>query len=271
MSSLPGAELMRVDLLPLPLLRSACVLLLAGALGLAVRSCLGSWCRRRVPRESGGGPLQRRGVVLVMLASLSAFVLVAVRERDAHVRLSELAQEEIDPAPALPTRCALPSYEARAHATALEQVATARWERVPFAPEEAPRALSQMAEAELCYGALDRGARMRTRGRKRAYAAELTRRFQRARLLLRVALREGRLEAARQQIAVQLALLSRAAAARSQHYRARLAQLDRAYEAELIERGAGATSQRGDESAQSQARMPGQLSDRRNMHEGGDP
>lgn len=150
--------------------------------------------------------------------------------------VAEQLEEEIDPLPQLPARCRLAGGEALAHARSLEKTARARWERVPFAVEEAPRALLQIAEAELCYGVLDRAGRLRAAAQRSEFAAETVRRFARARLLLRVAVREQRLDHARKQLAVLRALLSTRGTPAARAFRDELEQLDRTYAAQLAER-----------------------------------
>jgi hypothetical protein len=150
--------------------------------------------------------------------------------------VAEQLEEEIDPLPPPPASCRLTGAEALSHARSLEKTARARWERVPFAVEEAPRALLQMAESELCYGVLDRAGRLRSAAQRSEYAAEIVRRFARARLLLRVAVREQRPDRARKQLAVLRALLSTRASQPVQAFRAELEQLDRTYAAQLAER-----------------------------------
>jgi hypothetical protein len=166
---------------------------------------------------------------------------------------------EISPLPSGNTGCRPRGSDALEHARSLEQVAAARWERVPFALHEAPRAVAQIAEAEACFAAAnDRSGRARAAAVRRSYAAELERRFVRARLLLRAALRQdgtpervwpatfvrARAERlapashelresaaiAREQVAILLALLDRAPPS-ALAFRAELEQLARHYAA----------------------------------------
>lgn len=166
---------------------------------------------------------------VVVLASLCAAALDLGEDA-----AREGVEMPVSPLPALSARCRFVGAEALAHARALEQMASARWERVPFATEEAPRAYLQMGEAELCYGARDRAGRLRAAAKRREYEQDIEQSFARARLLLRVALREERLDRARQHIATLTALLERAPET-SQPFRAELQQLDRTYAAELSE------------------------------------
>lgn len=184
---------------------------------------------RRPPDSS------RMWLVASALALSLALALLLASSFASEV-IAEQLEEEIDPLPALPARCRLSGGEALSHARALEKTARARWERVPFAVEEAPRALLQMAESELCYGVLDRAGRLRSAAQRSDYAAEIVRRFARARLLLRVAVREQRPDRARKQLAVLRALLSTRATPAVQAFRAELEQLDRTYAAQLAER-----------------------------------
>jgi hypothetical protein len=167
-----------------------------------------------------------------LLCAVGALLIVTDFANDA---AAEREERDVSPIPQMPTRCRLSGHEAVAHARSLEHMAAARWERVPFALEEAPRALLQVSEAELCYAAYDRVGRLRAAAKRNEYEAEIARRFSRARLLLRVAMRNERLDRARQQIAVLRALLSRARD-EAHAYRNELEQLDRAYAAQLIER-----------------------------------
>jgi len=184
---------------------------------------------------SGRVPKLRRAQLLLVvglgaLGALYAFVL-----GDAAVTESQLGEPELTALPRAPTACRFAGDEALAHARTLERAASAHWERVPFALEEAPRAYLQMSEAELCYGVADRPARLRTAAKRREYEAEIERRFARARLLLSVAQREQQLERARKQIAALRALLERAPE-EVRALRAELEQLDRTYAAQLVER-----------------------------------
>jgi hypothetical protein len=166
-------------------------------------------------------------------------------------------ERQISPLPSGATSCRPRGREALEHARSLEQVAAARWERVPFALHEAPRAVAQIAEAEACFAAAnDERGRTRAAATRRSYAAELERRFVRARLLLRAALRASdatergfpacffrsrkeprpctpreSVAVAREQVAILLALLDRASPS-ALPYRAELEQLARHYAAE---------------------------------------
>jgi hypothetical protein len=235
----------------LPFLRAAAIGLLTVALTLAVSAQRVRWPAwlRRYARVT----LHERRLAALLFGAMAAVASAGLLGMRPPASPVELMDDELDPAPALPTRCPLARDDACRYAHALEEAASARWQRVPFAPEEAPRALVQMAEAELCYGALDRAARLRAAGKRRSYEAELARRFQRARLILHVALRERRLARARQQIAALTSLLTGAAAPESRRYLAQLQQLDRAYAAELVEqeRTDNASGARGVHSAES--------------------
>lgn len=185
-------------------------------------------------------------VVLVVLAS----VWVALDEGQAGALVPN--DEEVTPLPSESVRCRFAAAEALAHARSVEQMATARWERVPFALREAPRAVLQMAEAEACYeSAGEREGRMRSGAKRRAYEADVLRRFAHARLLLHFAsikasatdetdtnaketLAQRELEA-RRQVAALLALLDRAPSS-AVPFRKRLEQIDRVYAARAAER-----------------------------------
>lgn len=177
-------------------------------------------------------PARREWLVIAAVVGLACLCAAAL---DVGVHgAGEALETPVSPLPALSVRCRFAGAEALLHARALEQMARARWERVPFAIEEAPRAYLQMGEAELCYGVRDRAGRLRAAATRREYQQEIERSFARARLLLRVALRDERLDQARQHIATLTALLERAPDA-SQAFRAELQQLDRTYAAELSE------------------------------------
>lgn len=174
--------------------------------------------------------------------SLQAGLVIAVMSLSLVLALdgdttpgADLLDAEVSPLPALPSRCPLQGSETRSHARALEQLAAARWERVPFAPEEAARAVLQMAEAERCYAtAGERDAMLRAEQARELYARELMQRFVHARLLLRAALREGRTERVRTH-AEQLRALLAHAPEEAQRYRAELAQRARIYTAGSLE------------------------------------
>ena len=110
---------------------------------------------------------------LVVSAALALGVLIAL----LHTRAPA-----VDAAPAsweLPEpRCRLSDDEASMHARSLEALADARWQRVPFALREGPRARLEMAEAEACYEAAgDRAGRRRCESKLRGFEAELARRW----------------------------------------------------------------------------------------------
>jgi len=181
--------------------------------------------------------------------------------RDVHPA-QPLLEPEISPLPSGSAGCRPRGSDALEHAHTLEQVAAARWERVPFALHEAPRAVAQIAEAEACFAAAnDRSGRTRAAAARRSYAAELERRFLRARLLLRAALRQqgtpehawpasffrwraerlapashaprASAAIAREQVTILLALLDRAPPS-ALPYRAELEQLARRYAADAL-------------------------------------
>lgn len=179
---------------------------------------------------------RRRSRVLVVALVVSASAGLA---RQQSVSTADLPLDnEISPTPVAPVRCRAQGEQALAQARLLEQLASASWERVPFEPRESPRAVVQVAEAEACFAAArDRTGRLRTAALFYRYSADLERRFARARLLLRIALRsvEGHKDepldrghhAASQiprQIAALLALLERAPS-EAQAYRSELQRL----------------------------------------------
>jgi hypothetical protein len=187
-------------------------------------------------------------VLRVLLVGLLVLAGAWLALDEGQAELALASEEEVSPLPEHEPRCRLAGAEALAHARSVEQMATARWERVPFALREAPRAVEQMAEAQACYEAGgDRDGRMRSAARQRAYEAEVLRRFARARLLLRAAsmpVREssgaardedGREERARRQVATLLALLERAPEG-AQAFRQELMRLEQAYAASAAER-----------------------------------
>jgi hypothetical protein len=186
----------------------------------------------------------RRARALAALGVVSSFAWLALQQSahsaDVHVEL------EISALPSAPARCRAQADQAHAHARLLEQLASAAWERVPFDPHESPRAVAQVAEAEVCFAAAhDRVGRTRSAGLRSRYAADLERRVAHARLLLRVAMRDEELRARAPstqgvplpsrrvsgQVSTLLALLERAQP-EAQAYRAELEQLARRYSAE---------------------------------------
>jgi hypothetical protein len=135
---------------------------------------------------------------------VSAFMWLALQHS---ARTAELSMEtEISAVPATPRRCRAHGDQARAQASLLEQLAAASWERVPFEPAESPRAVAQIAEAEVCFAAAhDRAGRLRSAALYYRYSADLERRFARARLLLRIAVRAEERRARDPRSGVQLA------------------------------------------------------------------
>lgn len=190
--------------------------------------------RARTEHPSAARKTKLRAKWLVVLGVLGAAAWLGLAADEGVVPSTEDAFGEIDPRPSVPESCRLHGDEAVTHARALEQAASARWERVPFALDEAPRALLQMSEAELCYGALNREGRVRSANKRREYETEIERRFARARLALRVAARAGQHARARKQIAILRALSSRAPDG-VRAYRAELERLDHAYAARELE------------------------------------
>jgi hypothetical protein len=177
--------------------------------------------------------------IFVGLLVVAAFAALALGE--ASTPVEETPEPEVAPLPSVDPRCRLTGGDAIAHARTLEHAARLRWERVPFALDEAPRAALLMAEAEACFGAgQDRTARVHAAGLRALYQDAVTTGFRRARLLLRVALRDGSVSRARAQIAILTALLSKAPES-AKPYRAELAQLGRTYAANAA-RAAGERS-----------------------------
>jgi hypothetical protein len=201
------------------------------------------WCARELlPR------------VTVLALVLLAAALLALRHDDAAV---DGARElEVSPLPTALAACSVQGPQALAHAQRLEQVARLRWERVPLSPSEAPRAVTQLAEAEVCFSAArDRTGHTRVGSTRRAYEAELVQRFARARLLLRMATREpgtvarheradaARSRSAERQLTTLLALLEQAPPS-AWAYRDQLVQLSHRYTAEAQARADARESHR---------------------------
>ena len=129
--------------------------------------------------------------------------------------------------------CARSAQRALIRAQDLERMAVAHWERVPFATEEAPLAVIEMAEAESCYAlAGDRVSKLRVQGRRHMFEQEVARRFARARLNLDVASRAGQLRRALREVEEMIALLKRSDDAA---YRDSLTRLSHSYAAKLAE------------------------------------
>jgi hypothetical protein len=170
----------------------------------------------------------------VAAAVVIGFVLLALHRREPTADSS--LEQAIEPLATSARGCVLRGADALANARALERVAAGRWERVAFALEEAPQAAMQMAEAAACYAAAhDREARVRAEGLASIYAAEVERRFVRARLLLRVAIREQRADRVRAQVATLLALLASAPPG-ALAFRRELEQVARDHAAKAYER-----------------------------------
>jgi hypothetical protein len=194
----------------------------------------------RAPMRARG--VRRAPVPRWLAGALVVLVCALLALRESASEPAPELEPEVSPLPVLPHGCRAQGADALAQASALEQVAKARWERVPFALREAPRAIVQLAEAESCFlAANDRVGRMRSAATRRIYENELARRFARARLLLRVAMRAGarhpqqrrdaQLLGIQTQVARLLALLDRAPPSAAA-YRAELEQLARSSAAE---------------------------------------
>lgn len=122
---------------------------------------------------------------------------------------------------------------ALAHAVDLERIADAHWERVPFARDEAPSAVLEMAQAESCYQlAGERVGRLRAQAKRRAFEQEVTRRFARARLNLDVAIRLDQQQRALQEANEIVALLKHSEDSR---YREGMVRLSHQYAAALVD------------------------------------
>lgn len=214
----------------------------------ATREASRTWslAARECARALGRGALAllqtRRSRLFVVLGVMAVCTWLALQQS---VSSAELPLEpELSPVPVAPTRCRAQGDQALAQARLFEQLASASWERVPFAPRESPRAVEHIAQAEACYAeAHDRTGRLRTAAAYYRYSADLERRFARARSLLRMAVRadekrereqptDGRPSAAHalsRQVADLLALLERAPPS-ARAYRTELQRLARRVE-----------------------------------------
>jgi hypothetical protein len=138
--------------------------------------------------------------------------------------------DELDlesPLPSDRPGCRLRAEAALTRARVLEGLADASWERLPFDSAEAPEAVLQAAEAQSCYQAgHEREAARRVSAKGEVYAAELRRRWSRAKLLFALARRGGDALAQQREIKTLLALSRRAGAA-AEPYRAWLEHMER--------------------------------------------
>lgn len=115
----------------------------------------------------------------------------------------------------------------------LERIADAHWERVPFARDEAPTAVLEMAQAESCYQlAGERSGRLRAQAKRRAFEQEVRRRFARARLNLDVAIRLDQQQRAQQEAKEIVALLKHSEDSR---YREGMERLSHQFAAALVD------------------------------------
>jgi len=133
--------------------------------------------------------------------------------------------------------CAHSRDNALRRGTDLERIADAHWERVPFAREEAPTAVLEMAEAESCYLlASERAGRLRAQNKRHSFEREIARRFARARLNLDIAVRLDQPERAQQEAKEIVALLKHS---EDTHYREGIMRLSRQYAAALVDQKKG--------------------------------
>lgn len=174
--------------------------------------------------------LLRAGLLLMALALLASWLFGTMSDPDA--------EREVDlesPLPAELPRCSVLGEGVLAHAQALEGLADASWERLPFDDEEAPHAVLRAAEAESCYRvAGEREGMQRTAIKLRTFKLELQRRWLRTKLLLDLARRRGDPAEMQRGVGALLAL-SRQAGPAARHYREHLQRLHRMLEAQLLE------------------------------------
>jgi hypothetical protein len=173
---------------------------------------------------------------MVMVLAAPVLIAAVLVLSGAGERASQEVREPqlSSPLPAQMPVCRLRGETALARARGLEALAEASWERVPFAAEEAPKAVLHMTEAESCYRAgFDRAGWQRAAVKRQTYEADVMRRWARARLLLELARRDGHDAAMRRELATLRALSSRAGED-AEAYRAWLAQQERAAEARLL-------------------------------------
>jgi hypothetical protein len=107
---------------------------------------------------------------------------------------------------------------------------------VPFAAQEAPRAVLFASEAESCFGATtNREARQRVHAKREVYQSELRQRWNRSQLGLELARRRGQLERTSDALDTLLALSS-GAGTQASAYRSWLERERRKVHDELEER-----------------------------------
>jgi hypothetical protein len=184
--------------------------------------------------EASASPSASLRTWLLAVAALALLVGLSLSgSGDADAGVEEPALER--PLPSAWPSCRLRGEAALARAKGMEALADASWERLPFALEEAPKAVIYMAEAESCYRAgFDREGRQRAEAKRNTYEAELSRRWARAQLGLELARRRGALSDVRSEIARLLALSSRAGP-EGDPYRRWLERMDRVAQARVAE------------------------------------
>jgi hypothetical protein len=172
---------------------------------------------------------------LVACSIVVACAAAGLRHARTHAEALDAAPpaEEVSPLLPFEARCKVHGEQARLHASALEKLAVARWQRVPFAVGEAPRATQLIAEAEACYRAAGERAReARAATLHRRYRAATLRHFAAANLSLHAApraeLSEQRAGVTRAALATLLALLD-GAPADTIDYRERIQRMALAY------------------------------------------
>lgn len=130
----------------------------------------------------------RFGLTLLLVTQLGACSEVSRFDVD-RAAVPELTLDQLVPEH---TSCVLAGHDALLWAHDARRRARARWERVWFAPEEAPRAVQELSQAVACYRASgERQARAEAEASLVQFRRELKRRYQRARLDLTLAMRAG--------------------------------------------------------------------------------
>lgn len=166
----------------------------------------------------------------IVMCGLTILLMCACEEQTTH---AAGLSSDVKIFGQLEVPCARSAQRALIRAQDLERMAAAHWERVPFATEEAPLAVVEMAEAESCYAMVgDRASKLRAQGKRHMFEQEISRRFARARLNLDVAARAGQLRRALREVEEMIALLTRSDDAA---YRDSLTRLSHSYSAKLAE------------------------------------
>jgi len=170
------------------------------------------------------------GIAVLSIAMIALYLFVSTE-----VAPTSAADLSVPSLFAEPARCGLSGSDAALRAEQAEHDARARWERVPYAAEEAPLAVHTLEEAAACFRVSgERSGRARVERDLFAWQHEMARIFRRARLRLELSVRAARHEEVMSEARTLRAMLVKAGSA-ADAYRAYLTGVERSSRAARME------------------------------------